>query len=327
MSKSLGNGVDPIDVVGKYGADSLRYFITTNSSPGQDLRYDEEKVESSWNFINKLWNISRYVVMNTEELKPEDIVLNKAEMEFPEKWILTKLNNMLEQANAFFDKFEFGEAAKLSDRLQTNVVLVYVLNQIIKLLHPFMPFVTEEIFQKLPNKEISIMVSDWPEASDFTFNETKDKDWFFELIRRIRTIRNDYQVPWSKPVDMLIQTNETDKAFLEENDQYFIKFLNPKKLEIKENIENVENAISIILANLQVYIPLGELVNIEEEIKNIENEIKRLEGEIKRCQGMLNNPKFVDKAPEAKVNEEREKLVKYENNLKEANQRLLEIKG
>ncbi|MCK5731419.1 MAG: class I tRNA ligase family protein, partial [Tenericutes bacterium] len=346
MSKSLGNGVDPIDVIKQFGADSLRYFLTTNSSPGQDLRYDEEKVESSWNYINKIWNISRYVIMNTEDLTEEDIVLNQEEMSFPDKWIITKLNELLDQSNQYFDKFEFGEAAKiiynftwndfaswyiemtkLSDSKQTKVVLVYVLNSIIKLLHPFMPFVTEEIFQKLPNKEISIMVSAWPENNGLSVNEIKNKDWFFELIKRIRTIRNDYQVSWSKPIDMYIQANKEDKLFLEANDKYFRKFLNPKTFEIRDSLEKIENAVSVILPNIQAYIPLGSLVNIDEEIKKAETEISRLENEINRCKKMLSNPNFIKKAPESKIIEEKKKLEDYNSNLKEAKIRLIELKG
>ncbi len=346
MSKSLGNGVDPIDVIEKYGADSLRYFITTNSSPGQDLRYDEEKVESSWNYINKIWNISRYVIMNTEDLTADEIILNEKEMSFPEKWIMTKLNIMLDQANYYFDKFEFGEAAKLiynftwhdfaswyvemsklSENKQTKVVLVHVINTVVKLLHPFMPFVTEEIFQKLPNKELSIMVSEWPVNNGMVFEETNNKDWFFDLIKKIRTIRNDYQVAWSKPIDMFIQTNRSDQAFLENNDKYFIRFLNPNKFEIKENLDKIENAVSVILPNIQAFIPLGSLVNIDEEITKVTNEIKQLENEIKRCTKMLSNPNFLNKAPEHKVEEEKSKLKKYETSLIETKARLKELKG
>jgi len=345
MSKSLGNGVDPVDVIRDYGTDALRYFITTNSSPGQDLRYDEEKIVSSWNYINKIWNISRYVIMNTEGLSSNDIVLNQKEMEFPEKWILSKLNKMLDQANYYFEKFEFGEAAKLiynftwhdfaswyiemaklSTTNQTKVVLIYVLDKIIKLLHPFMPFVTEEIFQKLPNEEISIMISNWPENNGLVFDEVKDTDWFFELIKKIRTIRNDYQVPWSKPIDMLIQTNQRNKTFLLDNEKYFKKFLNPNKFEISESIENTKNSVTVILPNVQAYIPLGSLVNIEEEIQKVTNEIQRLESEIKRCSGMLRNENFLSKAPAKKIEDEKQKLGKYEDNLKEAKNRLVELK-
>jgi len=216
--------------------------------------------------------------------------------------------------------------SKLSDSKQTKVVLVHVLNQIIKLLHPFMPFVTEEIFQKLPNKEISIMISSWPENNGMYFPETQDKEWFFELIRRIRTIRNDYQVSWSKPINMFIQTNSEDRLFLETNDQYIHKFLNPNRLEIGEAF-NIENSIGVILPNLQAYIPLGSLVNVTEEISRVESEIARLNSEITRCSGMLHNPNFLNKAPQAKIEEEQNKLAKYEDNLKEAHNRLIELKG
>ncbi len=345
MSKSLGNGVDPIDVIKNYGADSLRYFITTNSSPGQDLRYEEEKVISSWNFINKLWNISRYVVMNTEELKPEDIEISEKELNFSDKWILMKLNKMIDQVNYFFDNYEFGEAAKLiynftwhdfaswyiemaklSEAKSTKVLLVYVLNNIIKLLHPFMPFVTEEIFQKLPNKEISIMISSWPESNDMNFEEVMDKDWFFELIRRLRTIRNDYQVSWSKPIDIFLQTNPDDKKFLESNEQYIKKFINPNNLVIEEKIESLDNTVSVILSNIQAFIPLGSLVDIQEEITKLENEITRLDKEIKRCLGMLKNENFLNKAPKQKIDEEKTKLEKYQESQKEAKARLEELK-
>jgi len=345
MSKSLGNGVDPIDVIHEYGADSLRYFIMTNSSPGQDLRYDEEKVLSSWNYINKIWNISRFVKMNTEGLTSDDIKLNPKEMSFSDRWIITKMNHMIDQADYFYDRYEFNEAAKiiynftwhdfaswyvemskLSNTKQTKVVLITVLNTIIKLLHPFMPFVTEEIFQNLPNKEISIMASNWPKNNGMIFEETSDLEWFFELIKKIRTIRNDYQVSWSKPIDIYIQTNEKDKAFLEENKKYIQKFLNPKTLVIQKKISEVKNAVSLVLPNLQVYIPLGSLVDVEKEKTKMIEEIKRLENEIKRCNNMLNNPNFMKKAPAKKIQEEQNKLAKYEDNLKEANTRLNELK-
>ncbi len=345
MSKSLGNGVDPIDVIHKYGADSLRYFIMTNSSPGQDLRYDEEKILSSWNYINKIWNISRFVKMNIEELTSDDIKLNPKEMDFSDRWIITKMNHMIDQADYFYDRYEFNEAAKiiynftwhdfaswyvemskLSNTKQTKIVLITVLNTIIKLLHPFMPFVTEEIFQNLPNKEISIMTSNWPKNNGMIFEETLDLEWFFELIKKIRTIRNDYQVSWSKPIDIYIQTNEKDKTFLEENKKYIQKFLNPKTLVIQKKISEVKNAVSLVLSNLQVYIPLGSLVDIENEKTKMIEEIKRLENEIKRCKNMLNNPNFMKKAPEKKIQEEQNKLAKYEDNLKEANTRLNELK-
>ena len=346
MSKSLGNGVDPIDVVSTYGADSLRYFITTNSSPGQDLRYEEEKVLSSWNYINKIWNISRYTVMNTEDIIGKRIELNPKEFTFPDQWIMTKLNKLIDQVDYFFDNFEFGEAArliynftwndfaswyiemaKLSETNTTKNVLVYVLTSIIKLLHPYMPFVTEEIFQKLKTNEISIMTSPWPVNNGLVYEETQEKEWFFELIKGIRTIRNDNQVSWSKPIDILIQTNKSNIKFLEENDQFIKRFLNPERLVIAEEVEKIDNSISLILADVQIYIPLGSLVNVEEEITKLNEQLEMLEKEITRCDKMLNNPGFTQKAPQAKIDEEKAKLLKYQENYKEVNNRLKELKN
>ncbi len=345
MSKSLGNGVDPIDVVKQYGADSLRYFITTNSSPGQDLRYEEEKVVSSWNFINKLWNISRYVIMNTEGLIGSELKIDREKLTFIDKWILSKLNKMINQVDYFFDNYEFGEAAKLiynftwhdfaswyiemaklSDTLNTKSVLVYVLTNIIKLLHPFMPFVTEEIFQKLGYDEVSIMISSWPKDNGMIFEEVLERNWFFELIKEIRTIRNDYQVPWSKPIDLYLQTKEENGLFLEENNQYIKKFLNPNELIISEKIEKSDNSVSIILAEIQVFIPLGSLVNIQEEIEKLNGKLTSLASEIKRCEKMLANENFLRKAPKEKIEEEQNKLSKYMENYKEVENRIMELK-
>jgi valyl-tRNA synthetase len=345
MSKSLGNGVDPIEVIEKYGADALRYFITTNSSPGQDLRYEEEKVLSSWNYINKIWNISRYVLMNAETVIEKPIELDPKLFNFADKWIMNKLNQTIDQANSFFDRYEYGEAAKLiynftwhdfaswyvemskiSDSETTKQVLVYVLTNIIKLLHPFMPFVTEEIFQKLNQPEVSIMISEWPKNNQMMFSSVLDKDWFFELIKEVRTIRNNYQVSWTRPIDMLIKTNANNQEFLKENENYLQKFLNPKSVVFIEDISQAENTLSIILAELSVYIPLGSLVDLQEEKNKLQEQLKSLEAEINRCEKMLNNPNFVNKAPEAKVNEEKQKLAKYQENYREVKVRIKELK-
>ncbi|MDA3932517.1 MAG: valine--tRNA ligase [Tenericutes bacterium] len=346
MSKSLGNGVDPIDVVNEYGIDALRYFITTNSAPGLDLRYEEEKVESSWNYINKIWNISRFVIMNTEDIMDGDLTIKPESLNFADKWILTKLNLLIQNSESFFERYEFNEAAhliynftwndfaswyvemsKLSDELSTKKVLIYVLDKIVKLLHPFMPFVTEEIYQQLPHDEVSIMVATWPEFNpDLTFNETLNREWFFEIIKKIRSIRNDYHVSWSKPIDLYIRTNEENKKFIEENEVYINKFLNPENLYINKKQADLKQTVSVILSDIQVNIPLGSLVNIDDEIKRIEEEINSLNKEINRCEGMLNNKNFISKAPEQKVNEEKQKLVDYTKSFQEAQKRLTELK-
>jgi len=346
MSKSLGNGVDPIDVVNEYGIDALRYFITTNSAPGLDLRYEEEKVESSWNYINKIWNISRYVIMNTEDIMDQDLSIDTDSLNFADQWILTKLNLLIQNSENFFERYEFNEAArliynftwhdfaswyvemsKLSDDISTKKVLIYVLDKVVKLLHPFMPFVTEEIFQQLPHEEVSIMVATWPKANgNLMFKETLNREWFFEIIKKIRSIRNDYHVSWSKPIDLYIKTNEENKLFIEENKVYINKFLNPDNLYINEEQTDLKQTVSVILADIQINIPLGSLVNIDDEIKRIEDEILSLDKEIKRCKGMLNNENFINKAPEQKVNEEKQKLVDYTERYQEAQNRLMELK-
>ncbi|MCF7923850.1 MAG: valine--tRNA ligase [Candidatus Izimaplasma sp.] len=346
MSKSLGNGVDPIDVINTYGADSLRYFITTNSAPGLDLRYEEEKVESSWNYINKLWNISRYVIMNTKDTSIDDLEIDSKKLNFADKWILTKLDNLIENSDKFFDRYEFNEAArliynftwhdfaswylemtKLSNTKSTKQVLIYVLDKIIKLLHPYMPFVTEEIYQQLPHNKISIMVENWPEKSNLRFDEVLDKEWFFEVIKKIRTIRNEYHVPWSKPIDIFVKTSNDNQRFLIENEIYINKFLNPKTLDYKSDLDNISNAVSIILKDIEVAIPLGSLVDLDDEITKIEAEINDLNNEIKRCDKMLNNENFIRKAPKEKIEEEKLKLNNYQERFKKAKKRLMELKS
>lgn len=344
MSKSSGNGVDPIDVINSYGADSLRYFITTNSSPGQDLRYDEEKVLSSWNYINKIWNISRYIMINTADINPDVKELNKDNFNFADSWIISKLNILITQVDHFFDRYEFGEAAKLiynytwndfaswylemtkiEESFETKKVLIYVLTNIIKLLHPFMPFVTEEIYQKISKDTISIMISDWPKNNQIVDQEALNKDWFFDLIKNVRTIRNEYQVPWSKPIDLFIQTSSENQMFLTVNAAYLTKFLNPNNIEMNIEIKNPEEAVSVILPEISLFIPLGSLVNLDEEIEKLNEKKKMLSQEIARCEKMLSNPGFINKAPQEKIDEEHNKLKKYQDNYREVENRLKEL--
>ena len=344
MSKSSGNGVDPIDVINSYGADSLRYFITTNSSPGQDLRYDEEKVLSSWNYINKIWNISRYIMINTADINQNDKELNKDNFNFADSWIISKLNILITQVDHFFDRYEFGEAAKLiynytwndfaswylemtkiEESSETKKVLIYVLTNIIKLLHPFMPFVTEEIYQKISKETISIMISNWPKNNQIIDQEALNKDWFFDLIKNVRTIRNEYQVPWSKPIDLFIQTSSENQIFLTDNAAYLTKFLNPNNIEMDIEIKNPEDAVSVILPEISLFIPLGSLVNLDEEIEKLNNKKKMLSQEIARCEKMLSNPGFINKAPQEKIDEEHNKLKKYQDNYREVENRLKEL--
>lgn len=343
MSKSLGNGVDPIDVIEKYGADSLRYFITTNTAPGFDLRYEEEKVEASWNFINKLWNISRYVLLSTEGVKKEDIVLDWDQMSAADRWIVDRLNQTILAADAYLDRYEFGEAARklynfawddfaswyiemakvTADSPATKSTLLYVLSAVLRLLHPYIPFVTEDVYQKLPTAEGPIMTSPWPTDNGMRFEDHDRMDALFEIIRRIRQIRNDYQVPYLKGIDILLKPDsEATAAFFAANRQYLDKLVNPKTLRIDPSLPPVDQALSVILPQAVAYLPLGSLVDVAEERKKLEKELLRLDAEIARGEGMLSNPQFLQKAPADKVAAETKKLADYAEQRRLAKERI-----
>jgi len=347
MSKSLGNGVDPQDVIARYGADSLRYFISTNSSPGLDLRYEPEKVEAAWNFINKIWNISRYVLANTEGTDPAAMKLDPAAFGVAEQWIVGKLNATLDGANADFDRYEFGEAAKkiynfawndfaswyvemaklTAGAPATKAVLLHVLSAIVRVLHPIMPFVTEEIWQKLPHEGTSIMRAPWPVSDGLFFPAADGLERVFDLIVGVRQVRNEYNVPPAKPIEVLIRTENAGlAAFLEDNRPLLGKFLNPSALAITDDLPAADHALTVILPEMTCYLPLGSLVDIRAEIDRLEKEIDRLAGEIRRSDAMLDNPAFLEKAPAAKIDAERRKRSDYAENLRLTRERLEAVK-
>lgn len=333
MSKSLGNGVDPNEIIEQYGADSLRYFISTNSGPGFDLRYEQEKVESSWNFINKLWNISRYVLLSTANSDSNILKLNPQTLTSADRWIIARLNATITEADQCFDKYDFGEAArwiynftwndfaswyiemaKLNiDAPTTKATLVTVLSAIIKLLHPFIPFVTEDIYQRLPGHDGSITQATWPTDNGIRFSEGEKMETLFEIIRNVRQIRNEYSVPYLKEIAVFIKTDTQETAdFMNDNRIYIEKFVNPQPLTIAVNVNPVDQALSIILPQVIVYLPLGSLIDIHAEIIRLEQELLRLEKEIKRSQVMMSNINFLNKAPAEKITEEQKKKADYE---------------
>jgi valyl-tRNA synthetase len=332
MSKSLGNGVDPIDVIERYGADSLRYFISTNSAPGFDLRYEPEKVESSWNFINKLWNISRYVLMTVDGLDPASLTLDWNAMSPADRWIVSRLNETIAAADPLFDRYDFGEAARriylfawddfaswyiemakvTADSLATQATLVHVLSALVRLLHPYIPFVTEDIWSRIPGAVGSIMRAPWPQDDGRRFAEGAQIEALFEIIRRIRQVRNEYSVPYTKAIDVLIRPDsDLTKTFFLANRQYLDKFVNPKSLTVDVSLPEPDHSLSIILPQAVVYLPLGSLVDLEAERIRLNGERTRLEAEIRRSETMLANPAFLQKAPAAKIAEERNKLADY----------------
>lgn len=353
MSKSLGNGVDPFDVVEKYGCDSLRYFLNTNSSPGLDLRYDETKIESSWNYLNKVWNISRYVMMNIEGYHEVD--LKHAKLNLASRWILARLNQVIKEVDYNFDKYEFGEGNKAlynfvwndfaswyveiskvdlqSDDAEnkniTQNVLVYVLMQIIKMLHPIVPFITEEIYQTLPHKEESITISSWPTVEEAFKDEEaiNSLNIVMEIISAVRNERAKASKAPSAKINIRLEAKSQEVCdILNSAKPYLLKFTNPNELVITIDKANLENQVVVVLNDLTIYIPTNDLVDIEEVIKKLEGELKKLEGELLRSNNMLNNPNFVNKAPEAKIQAERDKKAMYEEKYNEVKAHLASIK-
>lgn len=339
MSKSLGNGIDPMDVIEKYGADALRWFLSTGSAPGQDVRFSYEKMDAAWNFINKIWNASRFVIMNVEDFTAEDIDFS-GEKTVADRWILTRLNETIEKVTSLFDQFEFGEAGRqlynfmwddfcdwyieMSKEIlygedeaakKTNKsILVHVLDQTLRLLHPIMPFVTEEIWAKLPHTGESLVIADYPVVQPENNDETaaKGMEVLKELIRSVRNIRAEVNTPLSKPITLLIKTSDPKvEAFLIENTSYIERFCNPEELTIASDITAPDLAMSAVLTGAEIYLPLAGLINIEEEIKRLEKELAKWTGEVKRVQGKLANERFVANAPEAVVDEERAKEKDY----------------
>ena len=357
MSKSLGNGVDPMDVIDRFGCDALRHFVSTNSAPGADQRYMEEKLEASWNFINKLWNASNFVLMNIDDnMTTQDINIDGHQLNVSDQFILHRLNETIERVDYNYDKYEFGEAmrylyhfvwedycnwyiemAKLTlhgeddiARKQTQSVLVYVLDKILKLLHPFMPFVTEEIYQAIPHDHESIMISEWPTINEnYNFPEAIAS---FELLRDIitsvRQIRSEVNVPLSKPIHLHIRpANDETEAILKDNQAFIDRFCHPETLTIDQKFDSDEEMMTSVVTNAEIFIPLKGLIDVEEEIKRLEQEAKKLEGEVARCEKMLSNPNFVNKAPKAKVEEERTKLKDYQMKYETVVARLNELKA
>ena len=357
MSKSLGNGVDPIDVVNEYGADALRFTLITGNSPGNDMRYDEKRILASRNFANKLWNASRFVLMNIEE--GDDLNFKGENLELEDKWILKRLNDVIVDVSKNLDKYEIGLAAdRIEDFIwneycdwyiefakirlygededaKANVkkVLLYVLRKMLALLHPFMPFITEEIFAALPDTKDLLIVEEWPEfLEEFNFvNEEANVNSVIEAITAIRNQRATLNVPSKTKQKLTILVENKDNiSLIEEIKDQFQNLASASEVEVlyKEDVESTddEGLVRLVFNEFSVLMSLDELVDYEKERQRLKDEIKRLEGEIKRASGKLSNKGFVEKAPEAVVNQEREKLNDYEDLLEKTKASLEEIK-
>lgn len=351
MSKSLGNGVNPLDVIDKYGADSFRYALVQGTTPGNDTRYLPDKVEAGRNFANKLWNASRFAMMNFGEDK---LVHDENKMTIEDKWIISKANRTVKEVTEAMDKYDFGIAIQkimdftrdelcdwyiemIKPRLydmtnETRSEALYTINEILKislkLLHPFMPFITEEIYMKLDHNDESIMISKWPEykAENDYKAEENDVELIKEIIKNIRNIRANMNVVPSRKASLIFVT-ENEKV-IEEGKGFIEKLAYADKITIQKDKAGIaDNAVSMAVPGIEIYIPFNELVDISAEIERLEKERLTYQNEINRVEKMLSNEGFVAKAPAAKIEEERNKKVKYEELLAKTDERINALKA
>lgn len=350
MSKSLGNGIDPLEIIEKYGTDALRFSLVLGISPGNDIRYMPEKLESAANFANKLWNASKFVLGNLEEI---DYDTMPQKLCYEDKWILSKLNKLIKETTINLNNYDLGVwTQKVYDFIwgefcdwyiemvkprlydkenKTREAAQYTLNKVLgdslKLLHPIMPFITEEIYTKLYNNDESIMISSWPQYSEeLNFaKEEKQIEKIKQIIIGIRNIRTNMNVHPAKKSTLIFVTENDEEMII--NSQEFIKKLGfADKIIVQGNKNNIpQNAMSVLSEELEVYLPFDELVDIEEEKKRLQGEKQKLEAEVERASKMLSNPGFVNKAPENKIKEEKEKLERYKQMLENVEERLSKL--
>ena len=352
MSKSLGNGIDPLEVIDKYGADALRYTLITGNAPGNDMRFYWSRVEASRNFANKVWNASRFIMMNDPDNKIKATDARPANLTDADKWILSKMNGLIKEVTDNMEKYELGIAvAKLNDFIweefcdwyiemvkprlyndadETKTAAIWTLKTVLidalKLLHPYMPFITEEIFCNIQDEEESIMISSWPvydEANNFAAEE-KAIETIKEAVRNIRNLRADMNVaPSRKALVYVVSASEDVKNIFNNSLGFFGTLAYASEVKVQADKAGIpDDAVSTVIPDAVIYIPFAELVDIDKEIERLKKEEGRLQSEIKRCNGMLNNERFTSKAPQAKIDEEKAKLVKYTQMLEQVTERL-----
>jgi valyl-tRNA synthetase len=354
MSKSLGNGIDPLEVIDKYGADALRMTLITGNAPGNDMRFYYERVEANRNFANKIWNASRFIMMNMDGKEVTDA---SGELEPVDRWIISKLNSLVKEVTDNMENFELGIAVQKiydfiwdefcdwyiemvkprlynSDNKASQNAALWTLKTVLidalKLLHPYMPFITEEIFCTLQSEEESIMISKWPEyREDRNFaKDEKDIEIIKEAVRGIRNVRTNMNVAPSKKAHVFVVSDNGDiRNTFSEGKLFFAALAYASDVTIQTDKTGIaDDAVSVVIANANIYIPFAELVDIGQEIERLEKEEKRLDGELARVNGMLNNEKFMSKAPKSKVEEERAKLEKYTQMKEQVVERLAQLR-
>ena len=353
MSKSLGNGIDPLEVIDKYGADALRFTLITGNAPGNDMRFYWERVEASRNFANKVWNASRFIMMNLPEEGVKEV--SEEALTDADKWILSKVNTLVKDVTENMEKYELGIAADkpysfiweefcdwyiemvkprlYNDADETKTAALYTLQKVLitslKLLHPYMPFVTEEIFCTLQDKEESIMISEWPVYTEkMVFGkEEKAVETIKEAVRNIRNIRAEMNVAPSKKAKVFVVSENEEVRNIFENGKVFFATLGyASEVLIQQDKTGIdEDAVSVLIPNAAIYMPFAELVDIEKEVERLKKEKERLTKELARVNGMLANPNFVNKAPEKKIAEEKEKLENYTQMMARVEERLAHL--
>ncbi len=344
MSKSLGNGIDPLEIIDQYGADALRFMLSRSNTPGNDMRFYMERVEAARNFGNKLWNASRFIFMNLEEYQPNLKKREKVEpyFELSDKWIISLSNEVTKEVSENLDKYELSLAGdKIYDFTWSNFcdwyiemvkprlygtdnnakdatlyTLQYVLKKILKLLHPFMPFITEEIYSYLGEEE-KLIVAQWPtfDEKDCYKKEENQIEVTMAAVRAIRNCRSEMNVPPSKKARLLVVTEGETKEIFQSSEIYLQTLASVSQMEFVKEEQIPEDAVALVIDKAKLYLPLEELVDFQKELERLNKEKAKLEGEIKRAEGKLNNKGFTDKAPEALVQAERDKKVKFEEML------------
>jgi valyl-tRNA synthetase len=355
MSKSLGNGIDPMEVIEKYGADAMRFMLATGSTPGQDQRFRWERVDSARNFANKIWNASRFALMNLEGFTAKDIDLS-GELGIADKWILHRFNETVADVTRLLDQYEFGETGRVltnfiwddlcdwyielakldlygddaAVKKKTLSVLAHVLDNTLRMLHPFMPFITEEIWQHLPKEGKSITIAAWPKADAGLEHPeaAKEMSLLMDVIRSVRNIRAEVNVPMSKKIELFIKaSDEKALSILQKGKNYIERFCNPEKLVIATDISAPDKSMTSVVTGAELFLPLAGLIDIDQEVARLEKELKSLDFEVERVQKKLANEGFVSKAPAQVIAEERAKEQDYLEKRDKIQARLNEVKG
>jgi valyl-tRNA synthetase len=356
MSKSLGNGIDPIEVIEEFGADALRFTLITGNTPGNDMRFREERLEASRNFANKIWNASRFILMNLEDFNYDELDKNDLKLNLADKWMLSRTNEVTKKIDKAMERYSFGEMSKtlydfiwneycdwyieiLKERLYQDKDLaakktaqymgLNILGNILKLLHPVMPMITEEIWQKLPIAEQSIMITSWPEYNEQEINKKAEEkmDLIMSVIKAVRNIRNEMKVDPGRKIEAILLADNNKKQILKEGESYLKNLASIEDLTITTKLEDrPQPASTAIVEGVEVILPLEGMVDIEKELDRLKKELEDVKYEIERAKGKLANEGFVNNAPEKLVEGEREKVEEYKEKKEKLMERIEQLK-